>query len=159
MAFDLIGFQSGGMTRYAVQNIVKCNDFTEQYGLVLTQRQAAALQETRMAALQKSGRVELGGGVVEKLIYAFCDSPYLTKESYESVLHTLTEVFYYYKNEMLDRVTDDELIRLMRKYFDRYGSTEWLIGTALERMAQNIRAGRPIEEDVDDNPPPEGHKI
>lgn len=38
------------------------NEKTAQYGLTLTQAQAASLAETQSAELKKAGRIELGGG-------------------------------------------------------------------------------------------------
>ena len=37
-------------------------------------------------------------GVIEKIILAFCDSPYISMHNYEETIHELLEIFYYYKN-------------------------------------------------------------
>ena len=50
---------------------------------------------------------------------------------------------YNYKNETLDMIGDDELIEIMKEYFDGYcqGSLELLEGKVLYIIADNIRNG------------------
>jgi hypothetical protein len=67
--FDII------QTRVTAE-IVKLNQMTERYGLTLTHAQAVELVETRSLALSDSKRIELGGGIIDKIITAFCDSPF-----------------------------------------------------------------------------------
>ena len=128
----------------SVNEIMKCNDLTEQYGLFLTLQQAKELVETRLQELNSNGRIEFGGGIVEKIIKEFHDSPYLIMENYADYLHQLVEIFYFYKNETMDLIGDDELIRFMKDSFDGVcnGSLELLAGKELYRMARNLRYGR-----------------
>lgn len=141
-ALELFGRQA--LSKYSVQEILRCNEETEAYGLVLTQEQAAELVETRGIALRDTGRLEFGEGVIGKLIRAFCDSPYLTPRNYAATLHALVEMFYAYKNETLDRLSDDELIGFLRSVFDMpcQGSTELLAGTVMDWFAREVRRGR-----------------
>ena len=146
MSFDLrLTLLSGGELTAAAQTreLLSCNDDTAAYGLQLTPQQARALLETRSAALRKTGRVELGGTILRRLILTFCDSPYLTPENYEETLHQLADAFYYFKSETQDRVGDDALLRYMKQSFDGpcHGSLELLTGTALPDMARRLRAG------------------
>jgi hypothetical protein len=94
-------------------------------------------------ALSNSGRVEFGGGIIEKLITAFCNSPFLSQGNYAETLNELVETFYYFKNDSLDSISDDELIAIMRRYFDMNcrGSIELLQSRELETLAHNIRFG------------------
>ena len=95
--------------------------------------------------------MELGGSILQKVVLTFCDSPYLTQESYEETLHQLVDAFYYFKNETEDRVGDDALLRYMKRAFDGpcRGSLELLTGTALPDMARKLRAkaARPLTEE------------
>lgn len=127
----------------AAEAIIKCNGVTGQYGLVLTPAQALELAETRTQALKGLGRIEFGGGIIDKLILVFCDSPFLFQNNYAETLHELIETFYYFKNESLDSISDDELIALMKKYFDENcrGSVDLLQSRELEKLAHNIRFG------------------
>ena len=146
MTFDLrMAVFSGGRLTAAqqAQELLSCNDDTAAYGLRLTPQQAQALLDTRSAALRKTGRVELGGTILRRMILTFCDSPYLTPENYEETLHQLADAFYYFKSETQDRVGDDALLRYMKQSFDGpcHGSLELLTGTALPDMARRLRAG------------------
>lgn len=160
MAFDLIGFTSSLIQKKAVNEILKCNDFTIKYNLVLSPEQAVELAETQNLILKENGRLDFGGGVIDKMIKQFCDSPYISMQNYTETLNELIELFYYYKNETQDRISDDDLIKFMQKAFDGVcrGSIELLSGQELERLAHNLRFGLPAnyrepdteEEDYDE---------
>ncbi|MEA4920424.1 MAG: DUF6323 family protein [Clostridiaceae bacterium] len=149
MGFELTAFSSGLIRKQAANEIMKCNDYTERYGLILTFEQAVELAETRSFALGSNGRIEIGGGVIDKIIQEFCDSPYISLHDYADILHELIEIFYYYKNETLDLISDDDLISFMKSAFDGVcqGSLELLSGRELNRLAENLRFGLPMEYD------------
>ena len=87
--------------------------------------------------------MEFGQGILPKIIDTFCDSAYITQDSYCDTLIRLQEIFFLYKNEMLDEITDDELLEFMREQFDGVccGDLDYLEGTCLDLFAQAIRAG------------------
>lgn len=147
MGFELIPFVSGLIQKQAVSEIVNCNNYTEQFGLALTQAQAIELAETRSSALKNSGRIEFGGGVIDKIIKEFCDSPYISMRNYAGTLHELIEIFYYYKNETMDLISDDDLIKFMKSSFDGVcqGSLDLLSGRELYLFAKNLRFGLPVD--------------
>ncbi len=72
------------------------------------------------------------------LVTEFCDSPYIIQANYEDTILELQDSFYYFKNESMDRISDDELIAFMKRYFDGIcqGSLEYLSGTSLEGCVQ-----------------------
>ena len=123
--------------------IVACNDTTEEYHLFLSEKEAQMLIATKNEVLKKNNRIEFGGQIISKLILRFYDSPYITKDNYFEVLDDLIETFYYYKNETLDEISDDELIQLMRELFDKrcYGSIDLLQNRELERISHNVKFG------------------
>ncbi len=127
-----------------INQIEKCNEFSSKFGLVLTNSQIKTLSEERYNTLKRYGRVELGKGIMDKLIFEFCDSPFIWQENYMDTLSELQDIFYYFKNESLDEFTDDELIRYMRKSFDNQcqGSIEYLRETSLEDVCRSIRYGQ-----------------
>ena len=136
---------SGAMMEQQVTDkILACNQDTSQYGLVLTPQQAIALAHTRTSSLMDAKRIEFNGGIIDKLIRAFCDSPYLSKENYEDTLHELIGMFYDFKNDTWDAVTDDELISFMKKAFNGRcrGSLELLSSEALPQLSKHIHSGR-----------------
>lgn len=138
MELSLSQFSGGLLQKMAAEDILKCNKTTAKYGLVLTEQAAVSLAETRSYSLSSNGRIEFGGGIVDKLILAFCDSPFISQQNYEQTISELIELFYYFKNETNDKVTDTGLIRIMKKAFDGecQGSTELLESEVLERLVR-----------------------
>ena len=129
--------------KQAVDEIEKCNEYTSKFGLTLSRQDAIRLVETRNSSLKSCGRIEFGGGVIDKLIKEFCDSPYISKHNYVETLNELVEIFYFYKNDTLDLISDEELIKFMKDSFNGrcQGSLELLAGRELEKMARNLRYG------------------
>lgn len=130
-----------------ITNIKKCNEYTSKYGLVLSENQISNLLERRKETLRETGRIELRVGIIDKLIKEFCDSPYINQENYAETLYELIEIFYEYKNETMDLITDDELIEFMKKAFDGIcqGDLEYLSGTVMYRMRENLLSGKTID--------------
>lgn len=123
--------------------VLECNNKTEKYGLVLTEEEANNLMLCRKASLLDNQRVEFGEGILPKLIYYFCDSQYINQDNYADTLEQLQDIFYLYKNESLDEITDDELLEFMRKQYEEVclGDIDYLAGTCLERFAVAVRSG------------------
>ncbi|KLU60154.1 hypothetical protein CEB3_c35850 [Peptococcaceae bacterium CEB3] len=140
------------MNKLAVSEVIKCNEVTLRYGLILSEDEARELIQTRAGALSSQGRIEFAGGIINKLIMNFCDSPFLSPSNYVSTLSDLIETFYYFKNETLDEIGDDELITFMKKHFDKncQGSLELLQNRDLEGLARNIRYGLDAYQEIDD---------
>lgn len=123
--------------------ILETNAYTGVYGLTLSEEEAQRLLENRRTSLREQNRVEFGDGILLKLIREFCDSNYVDQQNYADTLMRLQEIFYLYKNEMNDEITDDELIHLMREQYENlcFGDLDYLEGTCLANFAQAIRAG------------------
>lgn len=134
-----------------IAKIIKCNEYTNQYGLNITEEQVKNIVERRFEALRDTGRIEFGEWIVDRIIIEFCDSPYISQENFGETIYELINMFYYYKNETKDLITDDELLKFMKKYFDgiAQGSIDYLEGTILDRMADNVLNGRPMDYMVD----------
>ena len=130
-----------------------CNKVSSKFGLCLSETQIQNLIEKRFKALKDMGRIEFSEGILKKLIYAFCDSPYVYRDDYEETLLELQEIFYYFKNESEDRISDDELIEFMKNTFNgiAQGSIEYLSGTSLEDLCRNERSGYETDEADDDD--------
>lgn len=150
MSFDLMLFDNFLVEKQAVSEVLLCNKITEQYSLILSEEQALELVETRSHSLKSFGRVEFGGGIIEKIILVFADSPYISQYRYTELLNELVEIFYYFKNETLDLMSDDDLVTYMKKYFDGVcqGSLDQLKFRELERLAKNVRFG--LDPDFND---------
>lgn len=123
--------------------VVKTNETTEQFGLSLTEQDAELILEERKNSLMEQKRVEFGEGIVTKIIYEFCDSDYIHQSNYVDTIVRLQEMFYLYKNEMQDEITDDELLHLMKEQFENicFGDLDYLESTCLANFAEAVRAG------------------
>lgn len=142
MNYDLWSIADDALT----EQILSCNAESGAYGLQLTRAQAAALCETRQQALQKSGRLEFQSGLLEKLIHTFCDSPYLTQETYEPLLQELVSLFYAYKTETWEKIPDEALLKIMKENFDGpCGGAPELLNTVLQELVRWLRAGKDWE--------------
>lgn len=130
-----------------IANIKKCNEYTSKYGLILSDNQIENILERRKETLKETGRVELREGIIDKLIKEFCDSPYMNQENFANNLYELIEIFYEYKNETMDLITDDELIKFMKNSFDgiAQGDLEYLYGTVMYKMRENLLKGKTLD--------------
>ena len=132
-----------GKGQYQIEKVTDCNQYSQKFGVSLTEKDALMLLEARKNSLKEQERIEFGGGILPKLIFSFCDSPFIYQDNYVDTLEALQNIFYLYKNESLDELTDDELIEYMKKHFDNdcQGSLEYLEDTCLEDFARSIREG------------------
>lgn len=127
--------------RKQLQSVLKCNEQTQKFGLALTEEDVRELLVKRKENLREQQRIEFGEGILPKLIFTFCDSPYVYQRNYVEVLMQLQEIFYQYKNETLDELTDDELLEEMKIAFDGEcaGSVEYLKETVLDKVGRKLR--------------------
>lgn len=136
-------FQRNLLYKEVFNDIIQYNEVTREYGLKLSDKDVKEIIDTRNIALQKSGRIEFNGQIINKIITSFCDSPYISQYNYSETINELVEIFYNYKNETLDYISDYELIEIMKENFNNYcqGSLEILEGKALYKISENIRYG------------------
>jgi len=126
-----------------IQKVMESNQYTKQYGLTLTEQDAKVLAQERKNTLMEHKRVEFGESILPRIIYEFCDSAYISQSNYVESLIRLQEIFFLYKNEMLDEISDEELLNFMKEQFETvcFGDFDYLEGTCLDLFAQAIRAG------------------
>ena len=129
--------------KYQVGQILKTNETSKENGLTLTEEEAKALVAARGDTLREERRVEFGDSISPKLIRTFADSSFINQEDYAEIIARLQEIFFLYKNESMDMVSDDELLGIMKNAFENEsgGDLEYLEGTALEAFARTVRAG------------------
>jgi len=132
-----------------------CNALSARYGLTLSRVDMQVLAEKQAETLRNTGRIEFGHGPYEKLIYAFCDSLYLTQADYAETLSKLCTMFYHFKSESGEQWSDDELIDSMKRLYNGecHGSPD-LMG---DRLWQALHP-HPNDEDMgeEDEPFEEG---
>lgn len=127
------------------QRWLKCHELAERYDMQLTRQQFEALEKARMQALEATGRLDFGGGVLEQLVYAFCDSPFVDNEHFVALLMEMQELFYTFRNETLDVLTDEELISVMERMFngEAQGAAEYLAEVPPQRLVR-IALGKEV---------------
>ncbi|HWP96995.1 MAG TPA: DUF6323 family protein [Syntrophomonadaceae bacterium] len=145
---DIYHSTGGSLQQFTIDEVLKSNEESQKYGLVLTPAQAHELVKTRNLAIQNHGRIELSIEVVNKIVYAFCSSSYINSEEYAWTLNQLVELFYYMKNETEDRIGDDELISVMKDFFEgaSHGSLSLLKNRDLTLFAQHFRQANQSED-------------
>ena len=123
--------------------VIETNQTTKQYGLSLTEEEAKLIVTERVNTLKVQKRVEFGEGITPKIIFEFCDSDFIDQNNYVETIIRLQEIFYLFKNEMEDEITDDELLHLMKEQYELicFGDLDYLEGTCLNIFSQAIRAG------------------
>lgn len=119
------------------------NCISERFGLTLSAQEAGALVAAKNESLKKHRRVEFGRGILEKLIFTFCDSQYISQDDYAETLMRLADIFYDFKNESQDKLTDEELLNFMKEQFETIceGDTDYLASTCLANFVSAVRMG------------------
>jgi hypothetical protein len=125
-----------------INEILKTNEESQKYGLVLTAENAREVIEVRNRTLQNYGRVELDIDVTRSIIECLCASPFINKDIYITVVTELQDIFYYMKNETEDKISDNRLIDMIVDFYNNScsGSAE-LLKQAAETYAWNFRNG------------------
>lgn len=100
--------------------LIECNTFLNEYGLSLSSEDISLIIERRSLALKNNKRIELDGEIIDKVIREFFDSPYISNDNLVETINEIIELFYYYKNETNDLISDDDLLKLMRKHYDYF---------------------------------------
>ena len=126
-----------------LDKLTETNKTAERFGLVLSRQEALMIAEEEKNILKEQKRIEMGEGIAARIIYEFCDSAYIEQSSYVETVIRLQEIFYLYKNEMQDEISDEELLHLMKEFFENicFGDLDYLEGTCLSDFARAVRAG------------------
>ena len=126
-----------------IGKVMETNQYAQKYGLTLSEEEAQVIVAERRNTLKEQKRVEFGESILPRLIYEFCDSDYINQDNYADTMVRLQEIFFLYKNEMQDELTDQELIHFMKEQFEDicFGDLEYLESTCLANFAQAVRAG------------------
>ena len=125
------------------KRVLETNKVTERFGISISEEDASLILAERKQGRREQRRVEFGEGIVPKLIFEFCDSAYVNQDNFVDTIIRLQEIFYLYKNETLDAMTDEELLRLMKEQFENVccGDLDYLEGTGLAELARAVRKG------------------
>ena len=128
-----------------INEILDLNKFTEKRGLLLSEKQAISLINNRNRYLKELGRIEIGSGTLERIIYTFYTSSYIDKDNYLEILEELTNIFYLYQNEFDNKLTDEQIIEYIKKSSEECGTIELLEGLYLENLRDKLLNGETYE--------------
>jgi hypothetical protein len=139
---ELISFENISL-QPITESILSLNEITGRFGLVLSEKDARELSETRNKAVSENERIEIGTGAVPAIVEKFCRSRYVNNENFTYVLNEVTYLFYYIKTETDDRISDSELIDELFKRFELQcrGSIDVLENREVGRIIRKINSG------------------
>lgn len=155
MSFELSPRRSSGELRsLALRNeILETNERSAEYGLRLTESDAAMLVKAGADAISEQDRIEFGKSVTVRLIDRFMQSSFIPQNEYADTIAALLDIFYEVKEESLELLGDDEVIEIMFGFFEGEsgGSLELLGGRDMDCLCGKIRrAALGIAEDGDE---------
>ncbi len=126
----------------AKSEILKINDKSSDYGLILTSQDVEEIIKSRAYSLKTYGRIDLNMDATKKLINKIYTSQYTDKDDYVEMINELQDVFYYLKNETLDKISDDEIIDLIGEFYEKSSGRLDNIENLAEKFAMNFKCGR-----------------
>jgi len=136
----------------ATRELELCNATIGRYGLSLSTTDIQALVVGRIEALDETERVEFGSGVAKDLVLGFAGSPFVVQITFTQTLIELQDLFYEFKNESQEQVTDEELIQTMRSLYDDVanGDMERLAEALFDGLGRHVREVPIVDAAVQD---------
>lgn len=149
--FDINKVNYEMMIQKEVTGILKCNDVSSRYGIILKESDARELVAVRQEIVNEVGLIEFKSIIVEAIVLAFCDSQFITKYDYLDMLSQLVEIFYYYRTEVDELMSDEDIIKYMRLAFEGtcQGSLDWLSDHQLNKLLDDLCNNKDIFEELD----------
>ena len=126
----------------AKNDILKINDQSSVYGLTLTHDDVEEVIKSRGYSLKTYGRIDLNMDATKKIINKIYTSQYTDKDDYVEVINELQDVFYYLKNETLDKISDDEIIDLIGEFYEKSSGRIDNIENLAEKFAMDFKCKR-----------------
>ena len=126
--------------KLVVNDILKLNLVTERYGLILTKDDVQKIIKNKKEILNDMKRIEIRDVTIQKIILNFYDSSYIDKYNYADTVSEIIRVFYIYREEFENILTDDEIIKHMKDGFEGIcaGSVLFLETNYLSELKENI---------------------
>lgn len=119
--------------------ILKINSESEQYGLSLSQEDVEEIIKSRNHTLRSYGRIDLNINATKQLIENLYTSQYTDKDDYVELINDLQEIFYYFKNETLDEISDIEIIELIDEFYNECSGRIDNVQDKAEKFAHEYR--------------------
>ncbi|MBR2474561.1 MAG: hypothetical protein IKB51_05990 [Clostridia bacterium] len=120
---DYLTLFTGGMlsevhNRYIAKELSALNKHTEQFGIVLSEKDCTDIAECRSDLLVENERIEVGAGAVKRIIEVFCDSGYVNQQNFRDTVEGLLECFYSIKTETEDKLDDETVLEFIKSVFE-----------------------------------------
>lgn len=133
--------------KLAIKEILELNDITSKKDLSLTYKDTLYLIKNKNNILKDIGRIEVGSGIIKKIIYTFYDSPYIDKYNYLKMLLELINIFYLYQDKFSYILIDEQLLKYMRKCFDTECAGSWklLESVSFNKLNEYLEEGKIYE--------------
>lgn len=108
--------------------LMALNDEIAENGIVLSEADCKDIAEFRHEVLLDTERVDVGLGIVGRIVKEFSESGYVDQRNFRQVVEDLLECFYTLKNETEDKATDDQVMEFLHYLFEDVvgGDTERL---------------------------------
>ncbi|WP_228107002.1 DUF6323 family protein [Terrisporobacter petrolearius] len=131
----------------AKNELLKINDKSSAYGLILTPEDVEEIIKSRGYSLKNYGRIDLNMDVTKKLINKIYTSQYTDKDDYVEIINDLQDIFYYLKNETLDEISDNEIIDIIAEFYEKTSGRIDNIQNLTEKFALEYKLGRVSEDE------------
>lgn len=119
--------------------ILNLNEESQIYGLTLNQEEVKEIINSRDNTLKNYGRIELDIGVTKMIIENLYKSQYTDKDDYVYLINDLHEIFYYLKNETLDKISDVEIIEIIDEFYNNCSGRIDILQEKCEEFAKSYR--------------------
>ena len=119
--------------------ILDLNEKSQVYGLTLNKEDVKEIINSRDNTLKNYGRIELDIGITKMIIENLYKSQYTDKDDYVYAINDLHEVFYYLKNETLDKISDIEIIDIIDEVYNNCSGRIDIVQEKCEEFAKSYR--------------------
>ena len=127
--------------------ILKINEESSVYGLILTSENVEEIIKSRGYSLKTYGRIDLNMDATKKIINKIYISQYTDKDDYVEIINDLQDIFYYLKNETLDKISDNEIIDIIGEFYEETSGRIDNVQNLAEKYALDFRLGRMGEDE------------
>ncbi len=131
----------------AKNEILKINEESSVYGLILTSENVEEIIKSRGYSLKTYGRIDLNMDSTKKIINKIYISQYTDKDDYVEIINDLQDIFYYLKNETLDKISDNEIIDIIGEFYEETSGRIDNVQNLAEKYALDFRLGRMGEDE------------
>lgn len=131
----------------AKNEILKINEESSVYGLILTSENVEEIIKSRGYSLKTYGRIDLNMDSTKKIINKIYISQYTDKDDYVEIINDLQDIFYYLKNETLDKISDNEIIDIIGEFYEETSGRIDNVQSLAEKYALDFRLGRMGEDE------------